>query len=96
MISDQDETLPGTTLQIQNVDREIVDIVRTLTKPPDITISVVLASAPDTVLRGPYTLKLRNVTWDALYVSGSLMIEDVLNEPVPGESMTPELFPGIF
>jgi hypothetical protein len=96
MISDQDENLPESSLRIQNVDRVIVNTVRTLTRPPNISVSVILASEPDTILRGPFTMKLRNVSWNALVVMGSLKIEDILNEPIPGESMTPELCPGIF
>lgn len=94
--ADQDENLPAATLTIDNVDRTIVNAVRTITGPATASVSVVLASSPDTVEVGPYELTLRNVTWDALKVTGTLTSEDILNEPFPGEFMTPDNFPGLF
>lgn len=96
MLSDQDENLPESVISIQNVDREIVNMVRTLTSAPTITITVVLASSPNVIERGPFSLKLRDVNWNAIVVTGKIKLEDILNEPFPGESMTPDLFPGMF
>lgn len=94
--ADSDENPPQATLTIDNVDRVLVNAVRTLTGPATVTIKVVLAASPDTVEAGPYVMNLRNVSWNALTLSGALAAEDVLNEPYPGEFMTPELFPGLF
>jgi hypothetical protein len=96
MLSDQDENLPESVISIQNIDREIVNMVRTLISAPTITITVVLASSPNVIERGPFSLKLRDVNWNAIVVTGKIKLEDILNEPFPGESMTPDLFPGMF
>jgi hypothetical protein len=94
--ADSEDSPPQATLTIDNVDRVLVNAVRTLTGSASVTIKVVLASSPDTVEAGPYVMSLRNVSWNALTLSGALAAEDVLNEPYPGEFMTPDLFPGLF
>jgi hypothetical protein len=93
---DFEEALPSVSLTICNVDRQIVQAVRTLQGAPTITISVVLASSPNTVEAGPYTMTLREVSYDAMAVSGTIMPEDMLNEAYPGDYFTPSNFPGIF
>ena len=83
-------------LTICNVDRTIIDEIRTLTRSPTITLSIILASDPDTIEAGPIEMTLGKVDWDALVIIGTLQTEDILNEPYPGEFFTPNLFPGLF
>lgn len=82
-------------LKIDNIDRQIVDVVRTITSPPSITFEVVLASQPDTVEAIFEGLTLRNVDYDALSVKGTLKFEDIVTEPI-SVGMTPQRFPGMF
>jgi hypothetical protein len=57
---------------------------------------VVLASSPDTVEAGPFTMTLVAAEYDALVVTGELAFEDVLNEPFPGHGYIPSEYPGLF
>lgn len=92
----QDEESPGEArLVIDNIDRSIVNFVRSIQTPPRITIEVVLASSPDTVEASFSNMTLRNVAYDAKTVSGILRFEDIVIEPVT-YAMTPERFPGLF
>ena len=93
---DFEDAIPNVNLTICNVDRQIVYAVRSLTGPPIITISVVLAASPNTVEAGPYVMTLREVTYDSMTVSGSIFPEDMLNEAYPGDYFTPANFPGMF
>lgn len=93
---DSEEALPGASIIICNVDRQIVQAVRSVTGPPTITISVILASSPNTVEAGPYSMILREANYDTMSVSGNIVSEDVLNESYPGDSFTPGNFPGLF
>jgi hypothetical protein len=88
--------MPNVTLSIDNVDRQIVNAVRALTGPPTVTVSVVLASSPNTIEAGPYQMTLRDASYDSLVVSGTLSVEDMMNEPYPVDLMTPANFPGLF
>jgi hypothetical protein len=92
----QDEENPGEArLMIDNVDRAIVNFIRTISSPPEVTMEVVLGSSLDTVEASFENMTLRNVTYDAKTVSGLLKFEDIVIEPVT-YAMTPERFPGQF
>jgi hypothetical protein len=93
---ESEDELPRVRLTIDNVDRQLVEAVRTLTTPPTITLEVVLASSPDTVEAGPFPFTLRSAEYDAFVVTGDLAFEDVLNEGFPAHSFTPNAFTGLF
>jgi hypothetical protein len=104
--SDREDSPPRVSLRICNVDRRIVQAVRSIPTDPAaagggngplrVTLELVLASSPDLVEAGPYTFNLREVQFDALVVEGTLMYEDILNEPYPADVHTPARFPGLF
>jgi hypothetical protein len=94
--SDLEDSLPKVQLTIDNIDRSIMDEIRSLTSAPDVNISVILASDPDTVEAGPFETKLRNVDYNFSAITGDLQAEDILNEPYPGVFFTPDQFPGLF
>jgi hypothetical protein len=96
MPDDTDDKMPDVTLAIDNIDRTIVDAIRTLTGPPVINISVIVASNPDLIEAGPYRMTLRDSSYDAMMVTGTLAIEDMLNEPYPIDTMNPSQFPNMF
>lgn len=93
---EKEESIPWMRLAIDNVDKQIVQAMRSLTSPPTITLTVVLASQPDTVEVSFTGFVLRDVTHNALVVEGSLMLEDVLNEAYSQHSFTPNLYAGLF
>ena len=51
--SDLEDALPRVELTIDNVDRFLMDEIRSLTSAPDITLYVVLASTPRCATRSP-------------------------------------------
>ena len=93
---DTDSGGPQVSIVIDNVDRSIIQTVRTLTTPPSVSIEVVLASTPDVVEAAFYNFIFRNITANALTVSGTLSIDNFSGEPFPGDTLTPGKFPGLF
>lgn len=96
-------TLPGedpespsrARLKIDNVDRSIVNTLRTITSAPSLMIQVVLASQPN-VIEVEFTgLTLREAEYDAQSVIGDLVFEAIFVEPLTIQ-MTPARFPGMF
>lgn len=87
---------PRIRLEIDNVDRTIVQAIRTMTSPPTITLDVVLASAPTVVEAGPYVFTLLSVDYDALVVSGELGNENVLELQSPDGRYWPNDYSGMF
>lgn len=90
------ESVARVTLRIDNVDRQIVQSLRTVQAPLSTALEVVLAASPDTVEAGPFNMTLVAAEYDALVVTGELAFEDVLNEPFPGHSYIPSEYPGLF
>lgn len=82
-------------LRIDNVDKRIVEAIRSITTPPQITLEVILASQPDTVEISYSDLSLRSVDFDADSVRGELTFESIYSEPVT-LTITPNRFPGLF
>jgi len=85
-----------TTITICNVDRIMVQAIRSIESRPTVTMSVILADHPDTVEVGPYIMELSEATFDAFTVTGILTFDDFLDEPYPGDKFTPGQFPGLF
>jgi hypothetical protein len=92
---DEDQS-PMAKIKIDNISREIVEAVRTITSPADFSIEIVLASDPDTVEASWTGFQLRNVRYDAFVVEGELTIEQFDKEPFPEGKFTPSAFPGLF
>ncbi len=84
-------------LVIDNIDRQIVQQIRTLSSAPTITLEVVLRSNPNTVEAGPFVFTVRSASYDALAVTLTLGYEiDLLNMPSNKWRITPALCPGTF
>lgn len=91
-----DDVLPQVKLRIDNVGREMVEVLRTLTSAPAVSLSVVLADAPDVVEVGPLEFRLASAKADAVEVEGTLAFESMLAEPFPSREFLPTTHPGLF
>lgn len=93
---DSEESISKCTIEVDNVSREVLAAIRTITSAPTISMSVVLASSPDTVEASFPNFTLSDVTANALVISGTLSLGGFLGEPFPGGSMLPSNFAGLF
>jgi hypothetical protein len=93
---DTEEATPRARLELDNVDRRIVEAVRLMSSPARVTIRVVLWSDPDSVEVEQSGFVLRNVDYDALTVRGDLYLEHYEDEPYPAGIFSPGGFPGLF
>jgi len=97
MPDDDPEKIQTASLTIDNIDRSIVAAVRAFgNTPAEVMISVVTSATPDTVEMATGPLTLRDVTYDAMTVQGTLRFEEILNEPFPGDLVSPATMPGVF
>lgn len=83
-------------LSIQNIDRRVVEIARSVTKPVNVKIQSILASAPDDVEIEFDNFQLSNVKYDVMKVEGDLTLNYWGLEPFPSNNFTPSNFPGLF
>lgn len=93
---DLDDRAARARIVIDNIDRQIVLAVRSLTSSPTILIEIVRAAAPDTVEAQFVDFRLTDVSYDAYRVEGVLTIEDFTAEPYPAAIFSPSQFPGLF
>ena len=87
---------PEARLVIDNIDRQIVRALRSLSTAPLVLIEIVRAAEPDVVEAKFEDFRLTNVSYDANLVQGNLTIEDFTAEPFPAGTFTPGHFPGLF
>lgn len=90
--------VPVAKLQIDNIDRMIVQAVREMQPgtPCSVIMRVVLASDPDYVEIEFLDFIMTNVTYDALTVQGDLSIENFSSKPYPAGTFSPRFFGGLF
>lgn len=94
--SDTDDEPPQVTITFDNVDRSIMEALRQITTTPDIYISVVLASSPDTLELGPLPFQISDFSIDATTVTGTLIYDPITAEQYPCDTYTPGDFPSLF
>ena len=94
---DTDQVNPTMSVQIDNVDREMVRLVKEYDGIPTTTFETVLASSPDTVVHGPFEFSVRGCEADQLLVTLQCgHEEDFLNQGIPAQHYDPTNSPGLY
>lgn len=95
--------LPGSQTQggsarivMDSVDETVRNELRALTTSPSLTISMVLRSAPDTIIQGPIVYELFDSEIDRLFISSSLVFRNAFREAYPGRFFNQATSPGVF
>ena len=92
----EDEILGQAKLVIDNIERTIVNAVRSISTPPTINLVIIHSDDLDTAVIGPMTFTLQDVGYNALTVEGTIGLPDLLNVQFPKESFNPNPTPGLF
>jgi hypothetical protein len=93
--NDDGESMPTVKLTIPNADRQIVEWIRGFPVAPNLMLEIILSNQPDVVERSVDWMTLTNVTYDALQISGTLAVENVLSGGFPSEKYSPVRFPAL-
>lgn len=96
MPEDSAEAPPAMRIVLDNVSRELIPLLRSISTPPQVTVELVLASAPDSVEVTWPEFDLVNITYDAQQISADLAITSFATEPYPAGTFSPAHFPGLF
>lgn len=94
--TDEADSAPKASLSIDNVSRELIPVIRSLTNPPEVTLELVMASDPDTVEAEFPQFILSSISYDSLTISGDLTVDMLVSEPFPAGKFNPSQFPGLF
>lgn len=90
------EELPMAQITFSNVDRRLVEAVRSVEDPPEIILELVALSRPDIVEEGPYNFTLHQTRISENSITGQLGYEKILSERFPYGTYTPGDFPAVF
>lgn len=82
--------------EIDNVELTLISMLRAAIEAPRLDIEVILSGRPDTVELSVFNLALRQVTWDAQTIKGTLVNEDLLSTSYPGYMYDPQEWAGLF
>ena len=94
---DDDNDLPRAAVKIDNVDREILKVLQSLTGRATITFMLVIADTPEVVEYGPVEFLMGQASWDRLNTVASFVYqEDIWMQVVPGATYNPSNSPGLF
>lgn len=96
MPDDSEDREPSARIVIDNVDRSLIEAIRTTHGPIDCTVSVITDQAPNSVEWGPLSLQIRGITYNAQTIEGNLTYSAFTSEPFPYRTFDPTLFPGLF
>lgn len=94
--SDEDDMPAAATLALENLDSEMVRIVRSFTDVATVNIAVVMAGSPDLVEFEHLGLELVSCDIDAGQILLSFSREEIEMERFPPGRMTRQRFPGLF
>jgi len=92
---DSDDRPPRARLAIDNVDRQIVEAIRSIGSAPTVLMEIIRAADPDTVEASFVGFRLTNTRYDELVVEGDLTLESFVAEPYPATIFSPADFPGL-
>jgi hypothetical protein len=93
---DSEDSPPQAKLIIDNIDRTMVAAMRSISTPCTVMLEVVKHSdlnTPEAVLTD---FQIREVTYNALTIEGTLSLEALFSEPAVAYDFTPTYFPGLF
>lgn len=93
---DTGDKIPQITLSIDNVDQSLTDAVRELELAPSIRLQLVTSAFPDLVEKDLDFLKLRNVSYDAMTITGTLEVASVWARKFPAETVDAVRYPSLF
>lgn len=83
-------------MTFDNVSREIIDELRSVTDPLSVVVEMVLASNPDYVQIAIEDLKIKNITYDRSRITARLFLDSFLNVGLTAERYTPLNYPGLY
>lgn len=94
--TEEEAQAPRCSITLNDVTRQIVPIIRTISGAPKIKMELVLSKTPDTVEIVYTNFYINSFTYNADSISANLSMVDLEREPFPMHSFTPRYFPGMF
>lgn len=94
--ADDSSRIPAVTITIDNVDKLLIEAIRGQLRPPSIKLELITTMDPDNPEKVLDFLELRDVTYDAMTIQGTLAVANIMSQSWPKERYDPVSFPDIF
>lgn len=93
---DVDERAPQARLGIENINRDLIALIRSVSTPGKCRLQLVLASTPNTVEIDFPELDWQSANYSGTVLSFSFGIDALDKEPYPAGTFNPAYFPGLY
>jgi hypothetical protein len=93
---DQDGQPIAGQLILENVDADMVAVMRSFSEPASVDLDIVLSTAPDDIQISYRDLKITHADGDAEKVTLTISREPLTGEPWPAARMTKSRLPGLW
>lgn len=93
---DKSDTKGEVTANFDPGDFRLITKLREVEKRPQINLWLILSSTPNIIEQGPMNFEVKDFTSNKTVVSVKLEVEPILDEPIPAQKFTPQLFPGLW
>ena len=93
--SDQEDTPAAAQIVVENLDSEMVSLLRSFRTPATVNMAVVLAETPDLVEAEYLDLQLLSADISDAEILLSISRDEIELEPFPPGRMTRDRFPGL-
>lgn len=93
---DDGETAREVSIEFDNINRDLITAIRSVTTYISVKLVMVLSALPDQVQMSFEELKIQNISYNAAKVTAKLYMDNFLNTEMTSERYTPSLYPGIY
>jgi hypothetical protein len=93
---DTGDKIPTIELTIDNVDQMLINAIRELEEAPSIRVQLVTSDFPDLVEKDLDFLRLRNVNYNAMTITGTLEVASIWARKYPSETVDAVRYPSLF
>ena len=94
--SEEEANVPKCEITLNDVGRQLIPSIRSLTSSPNVLLQLVLTSNTQYVEIEIGDFLMDNVTYNASSITGTLVVESLAIEPFPAHQFVPSSFPGLF
>lgn len=92
--TDDPDQWPDIRLIVDNIGRDLIDMIMSIEGQPEVTLEVALRSQPD-IIEDSWRLRWISSEWNASQLTVTLGPEAMLAEPFPALIFDPAGFPGL-
>jgi len=93
---DDGETARDFSIEFDNVSRELIEAMRSVTTEIGVKLELILASMPDAVQISQEDLKIAGIGYNLTTITARVILDNFLNTEVTSERYGPTNFPGLF